>query len=199
MPKSTNPLIGKRFRHVLADCSVLLEVKRPSGRGVLECVVVNVPVEIDGKTFDSEFAGTVHYLSKAVIETRIAYEEQQAVQQRKSDQWWDSQVEGSVLHYHSFTNQFVRCVVTVLTEETQVGMMKYPAGTKVLRQAALVGDWSERDLCLTSLSVRYIRERHLMRPHISNLFESPLWRSPCRFNPNDLPALDFVGQQELFA
>lgn len=48
---------GMRFRSVIADANPLWEVTGNVGRGVWRCKVVNEPFEVNGTTYDGDFAG----------------------------------------------------------------------------------------------------------------------------------------------
>lgn len=199
MPK--NSLIGKRFHSVIADCSCLFEVKAKQGRGGYRCVVVNVPIEIDGKKYDGEFAGEVRLFTTAQIEDAIANEEYYAKMRADHAAFYAGLEVGAIVHYHYGFGQFVRCEVVALTEPTRIGLTEeYPAGTKVLRMKALVGPWRERELRASELYPRWVSEGNLMCPNLTNVYESPRYSTkPGELDPRTAPECVITGVRSVFA
>lgn len=168
-------LKGKRFRSAIADCNCLWEVKGSRGRGVFECEVVNEPVEIDGKTYDSDFAGRVDVFTREYIEAVLTWEEHAKRIERKHEGFYEGLDDGQVVHYHDGFGAYVRCHV-VRAEEDVKGIAGIKKGERCLRKVALVGNW--RHLGSHSYHVKGVEEGRLFKPNASNIWENP--EASCR-------------------
>lgn len=196
---SKNPLIGKRFRSVIADCSCLFEVKATQGRGAFRCVVVNEPIEIGGRKYDGEFAGETRIFTKNQVEGALRMEELFAQQAAETDAFWSARVDGEILHYHNCGKAYVRCVVVTLTEDVSIGHSTFRKGEKALKSVALVGEWMNFDLRPGSYHVEGVRQSRLFRSHITTIFENPNYRRQSDFDPRTAEPVELPPmQQEMF-
>lgn len=201
MPKSKtkSSLLGKRFRSVIADANVLWEVKKSRGRDVFECVAISEPVTIDGRTFDSDYAGATRCFGGAEIRSKRAMEEHFRSVMSEHAVFYGSLVAGEIVHYHDGFGEFVRCEVVVLTEDTRLDFDTKPAGSKVLKPTALVGRWRAEDLRADSRWPRRIKSGALFVPNAANVFESPNSTNHPVVDPRTMTAHVITGQTELFA
>jgi hypothetical protein len=197
--KSTDPLIGKQFRSVIADCNCLFTVQKKQGRNGYRCVVVNEKFKMGDKEYDGEYAGQVGLFTKADVEAKVRWMEAGKRMFATQDQFVADLVVGSTVHYDDGFGQFIRCEVVLLAEDLGFGRTA-KAGEKMLRMKELVGTWRDYDLVATSLKAKYLREGHLFMPNHSCVFEHPKYaRKPGVPDPRTLPALEIRGQQEMFA
>jgi hypothetical protein len=134
--RTTNPVrIGTRFRATIADANALWEVTGKSGGRAWLAQVVNEPFEIDGKLFDSDYVGTERAFTTAEIERSLRQAAVFANLSARTDDFWDRQPVGQVLHYNNGFDQFVR------------GVVVEKDGRKQLKPTALVGPgWQPFDL-----------------------------------------------------
>lgn len=199
-PKKVHPLIGRQFRSPIADCNPLWEVKSSRGRGAFICEVVNEPFEIDGKTFDGEYAGRRQTFGVEEIERSLRVAEFWAKSRREHEDFYDSLAFGEIVHYDDGFGNFVRCeVVTAANLRKGFDHPCVEDGEKCLKELALVGNWRDYDLRSDSYHMRGVREARLFKPNASCIWENP--DAACRkkhSDPSKLEPLAVVGQQELF-
>jgi hypothetical protein len=170
---------GKKFRTSFADANVLWRVSRRIRTGVYECVVVNEPIKIRGKTYDSDFAGTTRIFAREEIEVALVREEWERGLQDAHEAYYESLKLGQIVHYHGGFGKFIRCEVVMS-----------PAGKKCLRRLALVADWNSDELEGDSYQAQAIKKGKLFRPAASNIYENPKARSARSFgDPAKKPAL----------
>jgi len=159
---------GTLFRYVIADCNALWKVKRKSGREAWVAVVVNEPVEIGGRMYDSDYAGTERaFLAKDiehVLRVTAAFE----AMRHEGDDFYASLKAGETVHYHNGFGEYVRCIV-VAGED----------GKHALREAALVGEWSAYNLKPDSYHAKKIASGEPFKPSASNIYEH------CKAGPFD--------------
>ncbi len=138
---------GMRFRSVYADSNALWEVKRSSGGGVWQCEIVNEPFEIDGRSFDGDYAGTVRPFNESNILSAHAQQKRFAQLEEDDADWFDSLKEGQIVHYNNGFSSFVRCEVVMGTADNVGGLVREEnIGRTVLQPVALVGNWGAHDL-----------------------------------------------------
>ena len=126
---------GMQFRSALADGNPLWEVKRSLG-GAWLCEVVDEPIEIDGKVYESDFAGAQQsFLSREILAAN-AYEDMFKDMRNDHDRFYASLDEGDIVHYNNGFKNFVRCEVVFDADEQK----------NKLKPIALVGEWRDYDL-----------------------------------------------------
>jgi hypothetical protein len=92
--------------------------------------------------------------------------------------WWESLAVGSVVHYHHGFGQYIRCEVVLLEKEREIAYGDpLPAGARVLKPIACIGEWRFPDDVKRALS------RECLRPHPSNIFEYPKFEDRIGFDP----------------
>lgn len=136
MPAGAGTMIeaGTEFRHVRADSNPLWRVTRRVGRGIYEAVCINEPVEINGESYDSDFAGEVDVFKADTIRRAMGLRAVfQNLESRDRD-FYDGLAVGTIVHYHNGFGQFVRC--EVVRYEDQMALLP----------VALVGHWQRIDL-----------------------------------------------------
>ena len=158
--------VGTTFRKAYADGMPLWEVIRIEGKFAY-IQVVNEPIEHNGTTFDSDWAWATDTTSLAQIRQILAFEE--TVRQRlgADADWWNSQPDGTELHYHDSFGRFVRGTVTRRN------------GTPELLRTALIGTWEKRDIVTTNYDgtpnyshhAKKILEGDSWTPSASNVYE----------------------------
>lgn len=193
-----DPLIGKRFRSTIADCSCLFEVVRSESFRSYVCVVINEPVSFEGRTFDSDYAGQQRFFSKKNVAEMVCSTEHYERMRNAHNGFYETLPVGSIAHYHYGFNCFFRCEVVQLTTERVVGMDLFPAGSKALKLIAFVGPWHDNDLMSASIYTRQIQDGHLIRPHVSNVFEAPSFSHPGMSDPRKMIPRAITGQRNLF-
>lgn len=130
-PPSTTATItvGTRFRSTIADDNALWEVTRIVDAHTVRAVVVNEPIEINGRFYDSDHAGVERPFDTATIANSLALASVFAEVQADRARFWDTIKIGTVLHYADSKNRFVR------------GEIAEQDGQKVLIPTALLGEW----------------------------------------------------------
>lgn len=149
MSTSTDTLIGKRFRHAIADGNPLFEVTRRIGRSDrYDAVCIDEPYEIGGRKYPSDFAGEVRAFTGDQVRRAVAWQETIANLGRTQDDFWANRALGEELHYHDSFGRYVRGKVVILTPENTEERTNARAalGQRGLLPTALVGDWQPRDL-----------------------------------------------------
>lgn len=158
--------VGTTFRKHFADGTPLWKVTSIEG-DFAYIEIVDEPITINGMTVPSDYAGTTDCALVAQIE-KVLHND--AAMERYGDavaQWWKSQADGTVLHYHDAFGRFVRGVVTRRN------------GQPELLPQALVGKWAPIDLVGRNWdgSARYgyhakrVVEGEPWAPHASTIFE----------------------------
>jgi hypothetical protein len=200
--KKTDDMIGKQFRSVIADCNALWVVKSARGRGAYICEVVNEPFEIDGKTFDGDYAGQRRTFGREEIEAALQWQAYTEASWKKHTDFYDDLALGQIVHYHDGFGQYVRCeVVTADNPRKDIDHPSVSDGEKCLKELALVGNWAFYDAQSDSYHVRGIRQGRLFKPNASNIWENPEFntRGGALADPTALEPLTIKGQQEMFA
>lgn len=192
--KNVRLVIGSEFRVTIADGRVLFRVTDIDlDRGRVTAEAVNEPIEIDGKTYDSDHAGLVQDFLieevQRVLNADALWERfVQDQDQRKAD-FWNSVEPGQVLHYNDSGNRWVR------------GVAERRDGRIVLVSTALVGDWPQRDLATRDETGQVHHGYHASRvldgevftPQPSFIFESPTFnRRAGQIDPSTLDALSLT-------
>jgi len=126
---------GTQFRSVVADDNALWEVTKALPEDLYECIVVNEPIEINGKTYDGDHAGYVDVFMGEEIRRILAMEDFFINRRDKMDAFYESLALGGIWHYHNAFGQFLRCEVVLDAE-----------GKKLLQPIAMVGAWRDGDL-----------------------------------------------------
>lgn len=175
MAKTTR-LKGKRFRAPVADGHPLWEVVRSRGRGVFECRVVDEPIEIDGKTYPSDYAGITDVFTREQIEQMLRLEAWRGESQAMHEEFYASLGDHQIVHYHDSFGQFIRCHVVTAGEPDELDHPCIEKGMRCLKQVALVGNWEAHALRPDSYHVK--RMGRLFKPNASCIYENP--KAPCR-------------------
>jgi hypothetical protein len=170
MTKNTR-LKGKRFRSVIADCNALWEVKRSRGRGVFECEVVNEPIEIDGKTYDGDFAGRRGVFTREDIEAKLRWQAFSDERWAEHEGFYEGLGDHQVVHYHHGGGEFIRCHAVVAGPRHELDHPCVKEGEKALKIVALVGKWRDYDLRPDGYHVQRIGR--LFKPNASCIYENP--------------------------
>lgn len=137
--------------------------------------------------------------AKAQVESDRKWKAYADERRRTHKDFYEGLNVGAVVHYHNSFGQFVRCQVVIAPVATD-GHGSFKKGDKVLKQVALVGNWRAHDLHPDSYHRRSIREGTLMRPGAQNVYEcSEADDARCHGDPRGMEAIEFKGQQELFA
>lgn len=160
---------GTRFRSVYADGNCLFEVVASLGPDAYEAVVVDEPVEINGKWYPGDYAGVTQSFRGEDIRQMRAYLEASEKHHRQNEDYYESLRVGQIVHYHNSFGKFVRCRVTA---------------SKDLQPIALVGKWKKSDLPRRfsngRISKGYYAEKieagETMCPDPSNIYENPTFR-----------------------
>lgn len=195
-----NKLIGQTFRSAYADGMPLWKVTRSRGRGVYECTTVDEPVVIDGKSYPGDYANVMKLFTTAQVEHAVQMADHFRSLMNDHEAFYASLQAGQVVHYHDGFGQFIRCEVVELAEATRLDFDTMLAGSKVLKQVALVGAWRSYDLKADGFRAKQIREGKLMKPNASNIYENPKAEFDDKSgDPRQMPALVFEGQTDLFA
>jgi hypothetical protein len=137
--------VGTEFRSVYADSNPLWRVTRIDG-DVVHAVIVNEPIEIDGRMIDSDWVGRrdLFYMDRVVA--ALEWEERIRATIASADEFFDGLELGAIVHYHNGFGEWVRCRVVEYDHDFRTGPSEYKAGQKVLLPIALVGNWDEHDL-----------------------------------------------------
>ena len=133
-PAPTRVTKGMTFRSVHADSNALWEVTGSAGRGVWHCVIVNEPIEIDGTTYDGDYAGVTDVFTSDRILTSVRSALFFADLARRDKEEADAYPAGTLVHGEAGRNRWIRGTV-----------VDTPDGKKI-RCEALVGDWQPHDL-----------------------------------------------------
>lgn len=128
--------VGTTFRKAYADGMPLWEVIRIEGKFAY-IQVINEPIEHEGVLIDSDWVGTTDTTSLAQIRRTLTQEASMRKHFDAEAQWWDTQPDGTELHYHDSFGRFMRGTVTRRN------------GTPELLCTALVGTWNKRDIVTT--------------------------------------------------
>jgi hypothetical protein len=184
--------IGTKFRYHYADANPEWEVKASRGRGVWTCVIVDCP----------DYSGTTKLFSTREISGSIGMTDMWQKLGNESDEFFNRQVPGTILHYSNGFNQFVRCKVT---------------SDKQLLPIALVGDWREYDLprrqrdgtIYLGYHAQTVKEMKIFRPNASHMYEynitrsvnqQPMsfarWGDPTKMKPVSLTVPEMTEEQE---
>lgn len=138
MPAATSDTItvGTEFRSIIADCNALWSVTRHVTDDIYEAVVVNEPIETNGGTFDSDYAGQVDVFTGHEIRGALRVRDVFAEHAARIDAFNASFTPGAVLHIreHFHPNTGGRYI--------RVEINKTGAAIPV----ALVGNWPAHDL-----------------------------------------------------
>lgn len=184
---STTVRIGTEFRHHFADSNPLWRVTKRVRTGVYDAVGVNEPLEVNGRMFDSDFAGQTRRFTAEIIVAAVRHGEFMKGLFTGHDDFWANVPAGKVLHYHHSFGAYVRGVVVV------------HQGKRCFSPTALVGNWSPCDLPRRSptgevgysTGGRYFAADHKpWQPSESCVFETPGFKDrgadPRRMDPIDL-------------
>lgn len=189
--------IGSEFRHTVADGQVLFRVTAVDNRrGRVTAEVVNEPIEVRGKTYDSDCAGLVQDFLIEDVERAMAstalWERFVKSQDAQRADFWASVEPGQVLHYNDGGDRWVR------------GVVEHRDGKKVMASTALVGDWRQYDLATRDETGQVRHGYHATRvlsgevftPQPSCIFESPSFkRRHGQIDPGTLEALNLDAQE----
>ena len=119
-----------QFRSTLADGQPLWEAIESIRSGQWLCRVIDEPIEVDGRTIPSDFAGHEQVFTSESILSRVAFERRWQALATAQESWWERQTIGGTVHYHDSFGKFVRGVIVVDAD-----------GKKAMRPIALVGPW----------------------------------------------------------
>ena len=182
---------GMQFRSTLADGNPLWEVKRSLGGEPIEpeeawlCEVVDEPIEIDGKVYESDFAGAQQsFLSREILAAN-AYEDMFKDMRSDHDRFYASLDEGDIVHYNNGFKNFVRCEIVFDADEQK----------NKLKPIALVGEWRDYDLpkrqangeVYNGYHVQQIIDGSTFEPNAGCIFEAGTNHSD---DPRSLPPID---------
>lgn len=179
---------GTRFRSIIADGNALWEVTRSRGDDVYEAVVVNEPIEINGKLYDSDFVGTVDVFTGDRIRQILRFAEAWSGLAKKGSDYYESLSIGDVVHYHNAFGQYIRCEVVKAHDDETDSMQA------MLKPIALVGNWKAQDLprrwadgrVNEPYYVKKVRSAEPFRPNASNLYENPEFNDKHEVDPRTL-------------
>lgn len=192
--KNVRLVIGSEFRVTIADGRVLFRVTDIDlDRGRVTAEAVNEPIEIGGKTYDSDHAGLVQdFLIEEVqraLNADALWERFVREQNAQTEDFWGSVKTGQVLHYNDSGNRWVR------------GVVEHRDGKAVMVRTALVGDWRQHDLATRDETGQVHYGYHASRvldgegfaPQPSCIFESPTFnRRGGQIDPSTLDALSLT-------
>ena len=155
------------FRAAYADSCPLWKVLRKLGTNVYLCEVVNEPVEIDGKVYDGDWAGTQKSFMYGEIVRSVGLSDLYDTFASDHDKFYASLKPGQIVHYNNGFDAFVRCVVVAKD------------GANVLKPIALVGEWEGYDLprrmrdgsIYNNFNADRIINGETMTPNSSNIYE----------------------------
>jgi|HubBroStandDraft_6_1064221.scaffolds.fasta_scaffold171679_2 hypothetical protein len=85
---------GVTFRAVMADCNALWKVTKRAGKGVWWAECVNEPITFDGRTIDSDYAGTERVFTDDEIRRSAAWERVFADTQTEQEKRWAGAKDG---------------------------------------------------------------------------------------------------------
>lgn len=174
---STKVEPGIQFRSIIQDRNALWEVKHKAALDIWVCEVV--------PEFDyDDFTGHTQPFNEADIEAKLAWQAVFAGSADASDQWWEAQEPGTVVHYSNFgSKQWVRGVVTADHQ---------------MMSTALLGEWLLMDiprLTITGIDeggyhAKRIIHVDTMKPNASNMYEF----NPDKFDvdPNTLTPINMA-------
>ena len=160
---------GMQFRSTLADGNPIWEVKRSLG-GAWLCEVVDEPFEIDGKVYESDFAGAEKsFLSREILAAN-AYEDMFKDMRSDHDGFYASLDEGDIVHYNNGFKNFVRCEVVLM-----------PMSRRTSSSQSLWSGNGAIAICLSGepmgkFTMGIIRNRLLMAQHSSRMQAASLSR-----------------------
>ncbi|BDZ52744.1 hypothetical protein GCM10025867_49850 (plasmid) [Frondihabitans sucicola] len=182
---------GMRFRSPMADGQPLFEAIRSLGNARWECVVIDEPIEFDGRTIPSDFAGHHEVFMSESILHKVAFEARWKAAQSDEEIWWDQQIVGTTVHYHDSFGAFVRASI-----------VRDADGAKAILPTALVGNHRNRLVTLNadgsvyySYHVKQIMEKATFRPHSGNIWENSDHLKARHDDPSLLPALDLSAPE----
>jgi hypothetical protein len=175
--------INDTFRSAYADSNALWKVIKKKSSDVYLCEIVNEPVEYDGKVFDGDYAGTQKVFLAQEVERSINFERVFDKIRQNHDEYYDSLVEGQIVHYHNGFGEYVRCRINQ---------------DKKLVAFALVGNWRIHDLpkrladgkIHLSYYCKMIMNQEPFKPNASNIFEFPGFSDKNNFSPINAPEVD---------
>lgn len=179
--------LGTTFRKHFADGMPLWKVTAIEGN-FAHIEIVDESTTVDGTSIPSDYAGTTDCALISHIQNVLHND---AVMERHGDaatQWWKSQADGTVIHYHDAFGRFVRGVVTRQNGEPE------------LLPQALVGKWAQFDLVGRNWdgSVRYghhakrVAEGKPWAPHASTIFEYQPSRYARHGDPRTMEPIDLT-------
>lgn len=165
MTTKTKITIGKtKFRSTYADSNALWLVTGKKGKDCYLCQIQNEPIEINGKTYDGDYAGTEKVFMRDEILKALHWENYFDQIHDDCAAFYNSLRQGQIVHYHNGFGNFVRCEVTQ---------------DKKLKPLALVGSWKNHDLSKRLVTGEIvdgywcskIKEAELMNPNATNIWE----------------------------
>lgn len=172
---------GVRFRQPIADCNALFEVKRRQGRGAWLCVVVDEPIEINGKTYPSDYAGEQRVFLTDQITAAVAWERHAKQSRDAHEAYYESLKVGQIVHYMNMPREFVRCEVVEKD------------GKRVLRRLALVGEWFRNNTGDFGYRRTQIQSGETFTPNYTCIYESPACNRARCIDPTKLAPIDLGG------
>jgi hypothetical protein len=175
--------INDTFRSAYADSNALWKVIKKKSGDVYLCEIVNEPVEYDGKVFDGDYAGTQKVFLAQEVERSINFERVFDKIRQNHDEYYDSLVEGQIVHYHNGFGEYVRCRVNQDNK---------------LVPFALVGNWRSHDLpkylpdgtVYLPYRCKQIASQTPFKPNASNIFEYPEFSDKNKFDPTNAPEVN---------
>jgi hypothetical protein len=163
-------LIGQTFRSTVADGNPLWKVISKSGPDAYLCEVVNEPYEVNGRTYDGEFAGLQDVFLTKNIKRNIQWQHNWdgLVNSRATNtaRFYSMLKENDVVHYHDGFSKFIRCKVRADKQLIPVGF---------------VGNWQDYDVkpirrpdgsLYKSYWLQRINKGEPFQPPASNLWEA---------------------------
>jgi len=193
-------MIGLKFPYAVADGRCLFTVKELVGKGVWKCVCDD----------DRDYGNLVVNMDGKVILGILQMNENFRQHIDENEAWFESLLDGSIVHLSHGFGQFVRCMVETGT---------YSDGRKTISgkhvvAIALVGNWRQFDLPRRQLNgsiyhpynAKQVVEGEHFRPGAGNMWESPSFQrslprddDPATLEPVSLEVPEMTAEEEHLA
>jgi len=168
-PKTPIVVGTTTFRAGYADGCPLWKVIKSVGPNAYLCEIVNEQVNIGGKVYDSDFAGTRKAFMGMEIAAIIESDKFCGSLENEAEAFYASLQPDQIVHYRNGFGDYVRCRTVKESGETK------------LKPIALVGEWESHNLPRRSRNGEVYNGYHAdqvingktFRPHASNIYEYP--------------------------
>jgi hypothetical protein len=163
--KPVKIVIGETtFRSTYADSNSLWRVIEKKSKDCFLCEIVNELFEIEGKTFNGDYAGVQKAFLKSEIQQAVGWQEFWNDLHADHENFYNNLKVGQIVHYHNGFGSYVRCEVVE---------------GKKLKSVALLGSWDSHELprrlptgeILDTYWSKQIKEGELIKPNASNMWE----------------------------